>query len=251
MPTLQPAWVTNTQQFPQRSNDSLLRSRRTWRGCAHKKERTSRVSFAPKSGRGSRLFIRDFSLHRIPSVSIDSAPPDPTPARSFWQRRVRDPLVLQLTQGITPHKIALTIAVGSAVALFPILGTTTLLCFLIGLVLKLNQPIIQLINQAFWPVHVPAIFACVRLGERIMGARHSSFAIRHMKEMLWHEPARFFHDYGITALHATLAWVVIAPFYIAAVYYVSLPIIRSINRLKAEATAKASANSLPPEHPVP
>ncbi len=193
----------------------------------------------------------EFSLHRARFVSTDLAPISSAPVRSFWQRRVRDPLVLQLTQGITPHKIALTIAIGSALALFPILGTTTLLCFLVGLALRLNQPIIQLINQAFWPLHVPAIFACVRLGERMVGARHSSFNIRYMKEMLWHEPAIFFHDYGLTALHATLAWAIIAPFYIAAVYYLSLPVMRSINRIKTEAAAKAAANSPPPEHPVP
>jgi uncharacterized protein (DUF2062 family) len=174
----------------------------------------------------------------------------PTPARTFWQRRVRDPLVLQLTQGITPEKIALTLAIGSALALFPILGTTTLLCFLVGLLLRLNQPIIQLINQACWPIHVPAIFACVRFGERIFGAPHQSFNIRRMQELLWSEPAKFFHNYGVTALHATIAWAVIAPFYITAVYYISLPILRSINRIKAEAKESSSEKS-PPEHPIP
>lgn len=181
-------------------------------------------------------------------MSTDPIPPAPN--RTFWQRRVRDPVVLQLTQGITPEKIALTVAVGSALALFPILGTTTLLCFLVGLALKLNQPIIQLINQAFWPVHVPAIYACVRFGERIFGARHVRFSIFHMKELLWNEPARFFHDFGTIALHAVVAWAVLAPFGIAAIYYLALPIMRSITRIKAETAAKASA-AKPPEHPVP
>jgi len=44
------------------------------------------------------------------------------PARTSWQRHVIDPIAVQLTQGITPEKIALTLAVGSAFALFPILG---------------------------------------------------------------------------------------------------------------------------------
>ncbi|MGC4071325.1 MAG: DUF2062 domain-containing protein [Nibricoccus sp.] len=58
--------------------------------------------------------------------------------RNFWQRRVRDPLVAQLTQGITPEKIALTLAVGTACALFPIIGMTTLLCALAAIALRLN-----------------------------------------------------------------------------------------------------------------
>ena len=180
-------------------------------------------------------------------ATIDPSPP--TAARTFWQRRVRDPVVLQLTQGITPEKIALTVAVGSALALFPILGTTTLLCFLVGLALRLNQPIIQLINQAFWPLHVPAIYACVRLGERIFGVRHVRISIFQMKTLLWNEPARFFHDFGTVALHAIVAWAVLAPFAIAGIYYLALPILRGIARIKAEAAAKAAAK--PPEHPVP
>ncbi len=192
-------------------------------------------------------FLRIF----VHPVSTDPAPRSPTKTRTLWQRRVRDPLVLQLTQGITPEKIALTIAIGSALALFPLLGTTTLLCFLVGLALKLNQPIIQLINQALWPLHVPVIFASVRFGEHLFGVRHRPFHIREMQQLLWTEPARFFHDFGVTALHAVIAWALVAPLYIALVYYVALPILREIARIKAEAAAKAAAASVPPEHPVP
>lgn len=198
----------------------------------------------------TQLCIRPPLVYRCLPVSPDPVADNSSPAtRTFWQRRVRDPIVLQLTQGITPEKIALTVAVGSALALFPILGTTTLLCFLVALALRLNQPIIQLINQALWPVHVPAIFLCVHVGERIFGVRHAHFSIREMNHLLWNEPARFFHDFGAIGLHASVAWALIAPFYIAAVYYLSLPIMRGITRLKAEAAAHTPIE--PPEHPVP
>lgn len=184
-------------------------------------------------------------------MSDDQASAPPTPARTFWQRRVRDPIVLQLTQGITPEKIALTVAVGSALALFPILGTTTLLCFLVALALRLNQPIIQLINQALWPIHIPAIFAFVRFGEKIFGVHHEHLSIRAMHTQLWDEPSRFFHTFGAAVLHAVVAWAIIAPFYLVVVYYAALPVMRGIARLKAEAAAKAAAAAPPPDHPVP
>ena len=41
-----------------------------------------------------------------------------------------------------------------------------------------------------------------------------------------------------------------APFWTAAVYYVLLPMLREIARLKAESAAKALAEK-PPDHPVP
>lgn len=183
----------------------------------------------------------------LPHASTD--PVLNTHARTFWQRRVRDPVVAQLTQGITPEKIALTVAIGSGIALFPILGTTTLLCFLVALLLRLNQPIIQLINQALWPVHIPVIFGCVKLGERLLGAHHEPISLRQMQQLFWHHPTAFFQEFGATAAHAIVGWAVIAPFYMGAVYLITLPIMRTVTRLKAEAAAKAAA--LHPEHPIP
>ena len=167
---------------------------------------------------------------------MDTLQHTPPVRRSFWQRRVRDPLVAQLTQGITPHKLALTIAVGCACALFPVLGTTTLLCFLIAVLLRLNQPIIQLLNQALWPVHVPVIFACVRLGEAIWQAPHASFNLKRMHRLFWDSPLLFFREYGSTAAHAVTAWAVVAPFFIALLYFTLLPVFREVKRLKTEAT---------------
>jgi uncharacterized protein (DUF2062 family) len=188
------------------------------------------------------------------AVGLVSVPetddPTATVPRTFWQRRVRDPIVAQLTQGMTPEKIAETLAIGSCIALFPILGVTTLLCFLVGIVLRLNQPIIQLINQALWPVHISAIYLCVRLGETLFGAPHLRFSIRYMNSLFWDDRTMFLHRFGMTALYAIVAWALLAPFYIATVYYITLPLAREIARLRAEAAAKATA-AKPPEHPVP
>jgi uncharacterized protein (DUF2062 family) len=179
----------------------------------------------------------------------DALPPPATP-RTFWQRRVRDPLVAQLTQGMTPEKIAETIAIGSCVALFPIPGATTLLCFLVGILLGLNQPIIQLINQALWPVHISAIYLCVRLGETLFGAPHVRFSLRYMSTLFWEDRAMFLHRFGMTALYAIVAWALLAPFYIAAIYYAARPLLREVVRLRAAAAAKAAVEK-PPGHPVP
>lgn len=178
------------------------------------------------------------------------------PKRTFWQRRVRDPIVAQLTQGITPEKIALTLAVGSACALFPVIGTTTLLCFIVALALRLNQPITQLINQAMWPLHVPVIVLCVRVGEALFGVPHQQHFVREMHQF-WSEPsssfwehlATFVSHFGPTAWHAIVAWAVMAPLYIIAVYLITCPIVRTIARIRAETAARPPA--VPPEHPVP
>jgi uncharacterized protein (DUF2062 family) len=183
-------------------------------------------------------------------------PSAPVPKRTLWQRRIADPVVAQLTQGITPEKITMTIAIGSACALFPIFGTTTLLCFLVALVLRLNQPIIQLLNQALWPVHIPAILLCVRSGEYLFGVPHQPHFIKEMYRLLaWKHSlgfwdnvtefasnlVEFFRQFAPTALHAIAAWAILTPLFIVLVYYPLLPVMRAIDRIHREQKAKQAA----------
>ncbi len=197
---------------------------------------------------GTRLPIGAFGVY--PCLSVSNLAPDPDLNRTLWQRRVLDPIVAQLTQGITPEKIALTVAVGSALALFPVLGTTTLLCLLVGVILRLNQPIIQVVNVLCAPIHFPLIYFTVRWGQWLFGVPRVPFNMRYFLNLLWDDPVFFMHRFGSTVFHAIVVWGIAAPFWTAAVYYLMLPMLREIARLKAESAAKALAEK-PPTHPVP
>jgi uncharacterized protein (DUF2062 family) len=159
----------------------------------------------------------------------------PTPAnttdsqgkRAFWQRWFVDPVMRQLTQGVTPGKVALSIAVGSALALFPILGTTTTLCVLAGIALKLNQPIIQGVNALCTVIYFPMLIAFVRLGDLLARSPPSSLDIPLMISTSTHHPREFLAQFGVTAIHAILGWVVVAPFWIPLVYLLFLHPLRA------------------------
>lgn len=176
------------------------------------------------------------------------APIAPRP-RTFFERLIFDPIVAQLTQGLTPEKIALTIAIGSSIAMFPILGTTTIICLIIGVFMKLNQPIIQAVNYACTPIHLPFIFYSFKWGEALFGVQHSRLEMRVMRRLLAENPLQFVRDYGTTAFHAIVVWAILVPFWGVAIYYVVRPMLREIARAKAEKAAQAAAKS--PEHPVP
>ncbi len=153
--------------------------------------------------------------------------PDIIRNRRFWQRWLVDPIMRQLTQGVTPAKIALSLAVGSALALFPILGTTTALCILAGITLGLNQPIIQGVNALCFLVYFPLMVAFIRLGDTLTGASASSLNIPLMISMFGHHPREFFREFGVTGLHAILGWVVVAPIWITLIYFITLPALRA------------------------
>jgi uncharacterized protein (DUF2062 family) len=162
----------------------------------------------------------------------------PSQRRKLWQRWFADPLVQQLTQGVSPEKIALTLAVGSAAALFPILGTTTLLCIAAGVALKLNQPIIQSINALCGLIWIPLFIAFVRLGEILTRAGATKLDISAMFPMFRHHPAEFFREFGATAWHGVLGWAVFAPIWIPLAYFVTrFPLRAAARKIKRRGQA--------------
>jgi uncharacterized protein (DUF2062 family) len=153
--------------------------------------------------------------------------------REAWQRRVVDVVLAQLRQGITPQKIALTLAIGATVGLFPILGSTTLLCFLAGIALKLNQPIIQAINYLVYPLQIAGIYFFIRIGEWLTRTPPLQFSIAGLIEQFRAAPLHFFQEFGMTALRGVLAWTLIAPFAAAALYFGLLPLLRRLAQLRS------------------
>ncbi|MDB5987623.1 MAG: hypothetical protein JWR16_2676 [Nevskia sp.] len=153
---------------------------------------------------------------------------------SFWKRRIVAPIAAQLRQGITPEKLALTVALGTVLSLFPILGTTMLLCALAAFLLKLNQPVIQLLNWICYPLQLALLIPFYRAGEWL-GAPHLSLSIPQLVERFQAGAGQFVRDFGLIALGAVGIWCLLAPPFAAALYL----ILRTPLRTLAARTARA------------
>lgn len=165
---------------------------------------------------------------RPPTAEVAGLPPQDTfRRRSRWRRWIVDPIVSQLTQGISPEKIALSFAVGSLCAFFPILGLATPLCLIAGGALRLNQAMIQIINWATAPIYLPLMFAFIQVGDFLLGVSRPHLALGLFAARSRSDPGQFLHDFGQLAGHALLGWAVIAPIWIAAAYPISLLLLRA------------------------
>lgn len=155
----------------------------------------------------------------------------PSRLKTFWRERVVAVITAQFTQGVTPQKISLTIALGLNLAVFPILGSTTFLCALAALWLRLNQPIIQLVNWLAYPLQFLLLVFFIRTGERIMGAPPVNFSIPDLLRKFHESPVRFLHEFGMTGVHGIAAWLVIAPASTALIYFLLLTPMKKMSRL--------------------
>lgn len=153
-------------------------------------------------------------------------PSTAAPRPSFWQRRLLGPLRTQLTQGVTPDRLALTIAVGTACSLLPFLGFTTLLNLAVGLRLRLNQPILQTVNYLLTPVQLFLILLYVRAGEFIWRAEPMPLSIPTLVSSFRADPMQFLEHFGLTGVHAATAWLLSVPVIIAVLFYPLRPALR-------------------------
>lgn len=159
-------------------------------------------------------------MTREPPASVPEKPP------SRWRRWLVQPVVNQLTQGMSPDKLAWTIALGIVVGVFPIMGTTSLLCFAVAWALKLNQPVMHAFSTLVYPLHIGLILVFIRMGERIHGAPLIAFSIPELLKRFEASPRQFASDFGWAAWHGVSAWLVVAPFAIYGIKALAVPLLR-------------------------
>ena len=142
-----------------------------------------------------------------------------------------DPILAQLRQGLTPHEVALTLALGTVCGIFPFLGFTTGLCFVTALALRLNQPIIQIVNQLLWPVQLAMIVVYLKAGSWLYGAAPMPFNPEEVRKIFAEDPnpwTAFWSRFGLMGLHALTAWLISVPLIVAVIYFSARPILGRI-----------------------
>jgi uncharacterized protein (DUF2062 family) len=140
-----------------------------------------------------------------------------------------------LRQGISPQRLALTMALGFAIGCMPVLGVTTTLCVFVALALRLNFPVIQAANWAAAPLQLVLIVPFVRLGGRMFA--FGSHRATDIGSLLHTSPLTLISQVSGMFGQALLAWLLIA---VPAVALMTLMLTTLLRRVPAIAQAEAS-----------
>jgi len=147
---------------------------------------------------------------------------------------IKENAALWLRQGISPRRLALTLALGCAIGCIPVVGIPTLVCAALALALRLNLPAIQAANYAVMPLQLALIVPFVRLGGWLIDS--SSNQALKAGTLLHGSPLRALTQMGSLAEQALLAWVVIA---VPAVLLLTFTLTGLLRRIPAVAAAEA------------
>jgi uncharacterized protein (DUF2062 family) len=147
---------------------------------------------------------------------------------------MRERVEAWMRQGISPRRLALTLALGFAIGCLPMFGIPTALCMVVALGLRLNIPAIQAANYAAMPLQIALIFPFVRLGGWMFAsgthpAFHASLSRESALTLIWAS--------GSLAGAAMAAWLVTA---VPMVVFMTLVLTALLRKVPALADAEAA-----------
>jgi uncharacterized protein (DUF2062 family) len=156
--------------------------------------------------------------------------------KDFLKRRIVDPIIELLRQGVTPEKIALSLAFGFGFGIFPVLGVSTILCTVVAILLRLNLPAIQLVNWLAGPLQLALIIPFVRVGEHILQVAPQPLSISEGFALMAQGVLHSIIVLWDAIVHAALGWIVIGPFLIYALYRIFKPLLVRAARVRVAVT---------------
>lgn len=164
-------------------------------------------------------------------------------SENFFQRKLLRPVVELLKQGVTPEKLALSLALGVALGIFPAIGSTTALCAMAAFALHLNLPAIQIVNYFMYPAQIALLIPFFRFGEKLFRTPRQDISVPQIYALLHASVWNAIRLLWTTTWHAMVVWCLIAPVLAALVYVILLPALRiSLRRMRSgETNSRAKA----------
>jgi uncharacterized protein (DUF2062 family) len=149
-----------------------------------------------------------------------------------WTTAAKDRVGGWLRMGVSPRRLALTLALGFAIGCFPMVGIPTALCAVIAVVFGLNVPAIQAANYAAMPLQFALLLPYMRLGGWMFSSG-SQHVFRNT--MLTGSPIRMFWASGNVAGHALAGWLVVAGPMVLLLTFALTPVLQKVPLLASEA----------------
>lgn len=121
-------------------------------------------------------------------------------------RRIAHPLLGLLRRGVSPSKLAWSLAAGLLIGINPIIGSTTVLCLACAVVFRLNIVASQLANHVVYPLQLVLVVPFIRLGILLFHTAPMPLSPHQLFEAARHHPLVLLEHLWLWESHALLLW---------------------------------------------
>lgn len=130
-------------------------------------------------------------------------------AREFLRCHVLRPLLRLLRGGVTPRRLAWSLALGMMIGINPSVGVTTFAVILLAWVFGLNQLASQIGTHLVAPLHLLLLLPFIQAGVYLFRTRRLPMSAKQL-EHLSHHPLRMLREIWQWQWHALVVWAAIA-----------------------------------------
>lgn len=176
--------------------------------------------------------MRSLSFHGVPANDPTPQPPQP----SWIYRRLALPVLSLLRLGTSPERLAWSLAVGVAVGINPVLGSTTIACFIVAFALRLNLAASQVTNHLVYPLQLLLFLPFLKLGTRIFGTSSIPISPAELFHLARTRPIALSRILWSWEGHALVVWLAVAAIAAPLIAAMLIPILR---RLQARMVASS------------
>jgi hypothetical protein len=142
----------------------------------------------------------------------------------LWRRKVVQPLLEFLRQGLTPQKLAFTIALGITLGVTPVLGSTALLCTLAAVAFRLNLAAIQLVNWLVYPLQIALLVPFLRIGAWMFRNQPSELSVARILAFIRTNVFQAITTLWTVTIHALAAWLLLGSIATWLLYVLLVPV---------------------------
>lgn len=132
-------------------------------------------------------------------------------------------------QGLSPRRLACSLAVGTTLGLAPLLWGSSLLCALVAWRLRLNHAAVQLANYLCYPLQLLLLSPFFIAGQRLFDPDHK-LSLQLWRESFAKGPLALGRHFWWANLCALAVWLLAAPLLLTGAQAVFYPLLRYFQR---------------------
>lgn len=142
------------------------------------------------------------------------------------KRRLVQPVLNLLRQGMTPHSLSATVAVGSIVGVIPALGVTTILSTAVAARFRLNIAATVLVSYLVQPLQLLLALPFIKLGISFFGLEELRLSLDEMQAMFKADWLDAISRLWMANLAGVAAWALLAIPTGGLLYLFMLPVLK-------------------------
>jgi uncharacterized protein (DUF2062 family) len=166
--------------------------------------------------------------HSARSNASPSAQAQASANPSLFQTRVVHPIVNLLRVGASPRQLAWSLAVGAAVGINPIIGSTTLLCLVVAFIFRLNLIASQIANHLLFPLQLALVVLYLRAGDALFHTKAPPLDTKELIHAMRIHPWATGHALWRWEWHAIIVWLLLSAIVVPILAHVLCPILTRV-----------------------